>query len=94
MMDKETNDKLVKVKNNINNDSNKNSNNFINKKTNTYVNNSNRQYTVPTEKQKWVELRLSYLDSLSAIDRERDDVYAGDSIQKLIEKLNTELVER
>lgn len=51
-------------------------------------------HTVPTEKQKWVELRLSYLDSLSAIDRERDDVYAGDAINKLIEKLNAELIER
>jgi hypothetical protein len=54
----------------------------------------NTPYTVPTEKQEWVKLRLSYLDSLSAIDRERDDIFCGDSIQKLIDKLNAELIER
>ncbi|WP_139692522.1 hypothetical protein [Sporolactobacillus terrae] len=54
----------------------------------------NTPYTVPTEKQEWVKLRLSYLDSLSAIDRERDDIFCDDTIQKLIEKLNSELVDR
>ncbi|MCO7126618.1 hypothetical protein NIE88_12670 [Sporolactobacillus shoreicorticis] len=56
------------------------------------INNSSRNYQAPTVHQQWVGLKLKYLDSLVAIDAERDDVNASNEIKKLIEILNDELI--
>lgn len=46
------------------------------------------------EKIRWTELRLKYLDSLLQVHIEHaDGLFVGDSINKLIKKLNSTLID-